>query len=283
MRLLQVAVRAAYQAGEAILDIHARNFEVEYKADESPLTEADKASHRIIVDFLQETPYPILSEESAVASFEERQTWDRYWLIDPIDGTKEFVHKSGEFTVNIALIENGAPIMGVALAPVKSTFYLGDEMGAFKAVQGENFDDVDELVTALEDRSALQRLQVTGQVHEPLKVVASRSHCNKKTLAFIAELEAVYGKAELVSSGSSIKMCMVAEGSADIYPRIAPSMEWDTGAAHAVVKAAGGRVFKFTPHIEANRYTIENKDIQDIEYNKEDILNPYFIVSGLHK
>ena len=281
--LLEVAVRAAGEAGEVILAIYARDFEVEYKADDSPLTEADKAAHALIVEQLEATPYPVLSEESEAVAYEQRKDWQRYWLVDPIDGTKEFVRKNGEFTVNIALIDGGVPVLGVVYVPVAATFYVGSERGAFKAVCGEHYSDLDELVAGLEALDSLEAISISGTVRERLKVVASKSHCNEQTLAFIEQAEAVYGGSERVSSGSSIKLCMVADGSADLYPRVAPTCEWDTGAAQAVVEAAGGAVFVYDPQVVAGEYYTENKKLQKVRYNKPDILNPYFIVSGLHK
>jgi 3'(2'), 5'-bisphosphate nucleotidase len=281
--MIEIAVKAALEAGEAILEIYAQDFEVEYKADESPLTSADKASHEIIVQALETTPYPVLSEESAEISYAERRSWKTYWLVDPIDGTKEFIKKNGEFTVNIALIEDGVPVMGVVYVPVLGALYVGSAVGAFKAVKGEHFQTLEELLGKLPDAGNFQRLEVSGKPVGKLKVVASKSHCNDETREFIADLEREYGEAELVSRGSSLKLCMVAEGSADIYPRIAPTMEWDTGAAHAVVTAAGGRVFEYLPEFSATDYVTASNVVSDVPYNKENLLNPYFVVSGLHE
>ena len=283
-QIVEVALRAAGEAGEAILQIYARDFEVEFKADNSPLTEADQAAHEIIVAHLSQTPYPVLSEESAAVAYAQRATWNRYWLIDPIDGTKEFIKKNGEFTVNIALIEQGQPIIGIVLVPVKSTYYIGDQLGAYKVTIGEDVPHVEAIITALSsDRSALQHIRVSGCVEDQLRVVASKSHCNEQTLEFITQLEKDHGPADRVPSGSSIKLCMVAEGSAHLYPRIAPTCEWDTAAAHAVVRAAGGEVFIYDPQVSAREYVTDQVDLEKVVYNKSDILNPYFIVSGLHK
>ena len=281
--MIETAVKAAVEAGDAILEIYARDFEIEYKADESPLTEADKASHEIIVEALEQTPYPVLSEESREIDYEVRKGWTKYWLVDPIDGTKEFIKKNGEFTVNIALIDGGAPVMGVVYVPVEGALYIGSEQGAFKAVKGEHFQSLEELLEKLHDTGNFQALEVSGRPEGQLKGVASKSHCNDETLQFISELEAEYGEAGRVSRGSSLKLCMVAEGSADIYPRIAPTCEWDTAAAHAVVTAAGGRVFRFNAEISANLYKTGCNEALDVVYNKENLLNPYFVVSGLHE
>ena len=261
--LLKTAMDAALRAGGAIMEIYKRDFEIEFKADESPLTEADKAAHHIIVDALEELGLPVLSEESKAIAYEERKDWQKYWLVDPLDGTKEFIKKNGEFTVNIALIENGRPVMGVVYAPVLKTIYYGSqaegmEQGAWRA-------------TDCSGRSVEDILAVSSPCpmhHAPsstIRVVASRSHCNDETKAFIAELEK-QGRVELVSSGSSLKLCLVAEGRADVYPRIAPTMEWDTGAAQAVVEASGATVVQYGTDIP-------------LLYNKENLLNPYFVVS----
>lgn len=268
--MINIAVKAAVDAGEAIMGIYAQDFEVEFKADESPLTSADKAAHNIIVQALETTPYPVLSEESAEITYEERKGWKTYWLVDPLDGTKEFIKKNGEFTVNIALIENGVPILGVVYVPVAETIYYGisdmeSGMSARKAT-GCDGKSVDEIVESAVPLSTSNFPQSTKQ--RSLRVVASKSHCNEETRDFISDLEKKYGEVELVSRGSSLKLCMVAEGSADIYPRIAPTMEWDTAAAHAVVKAAGGTVTVYGT-------------TDALVYNKENLLNPYFVVSGI--
>ena len=274
--MIEIAVKAALEAGEAILEIYAQDFEVEFKADESPLTAADKAAHEIIVEALEKTPYPVLSEESGTITCEERQSWTTYWLVDPLDGTKEFIKKNGEFTVNIALIENGVPTRGIVYVPVEDTLYLGLESGAWKAggCSGKSLEQI--MASATE-------CNVSGAHSSPLRVVASKSHCNDETREFIADLESKYGETELVSRGSSLKLCMVAEGSADIYPRIAPTMEWDTAAADAVVRAAGGEVFIYDSSVEPSGYKPGASALNPVQYNKENLLNPYFVVSGLGK
>jgi len=289
---LATAMDAALRAGGAILQIYARDFEVEFKADESPLTEADKAAHHIIVDALEGLGLPVLSEESKAIDYAERKDWQKYWLVDPLDGTKEFIKKNGEFTVNIALIDNGRPVMGVVYAPVLGVVYCGMlnvESGtseAWKATDCTN-KTVDEIL------SSSVSLPTSNIQHSTIRVVASRSHCNDETKAFIAELEKE-GRVELVSSGSSLKLCLVAEGSADVYPRIAPTMEWDTAAAQAVVEASGGRVVKYDPTVPVASYFCGKLDVESgashstshisplmeaLSYNKADLLNPYFVVS----
>ena len=311
--MFEIALKAAIDAGVAILEIYAKDFEVEFKADESPLTSADKAAHEIIVQALEATPYPVLSEESAEVAYEERKDWKTYWLVDPLDGTKEFIKKNGEFTVNIALIENGVPVMGVVYAPVLQTLYYGlqaegMEQGAWRTDKcaGKSVKEI------LGSAVSLTRTSDLRPPSSGLRIVASRSHCNDETREFISDLEKKYGKAELVSSGSSLKLCMVADGSADIYPRIAPTMEWDTAAAHAVVKAAGGEVFEYDGNLPVSSYRCRTSEVESgksrpteqspqaaglnpqapslmphapipLRYNKENLLNPYFVVSGLHE
>ncbi len=283
-KFLPIAVDAALRAGNAILQIYARDFEVEFKADQSPLTEADKAAHCIICDALEDTKLPILSEESKAVAYEQRKGWKKYWLVDPLDGTKEFIKKNGEFTVNIALIDSGRPVMGVVYAPVLGIVYCGTldvESGvsnAWKAVDCSG-KSIAELI---ESSVPLPSSRIPDST---IRVVASRSHCNDETKAFIDGLK-VLGRVELVSSGSSLKLCRVAEGSADIYPRIAPTMEWDTAAAQAVVEASGGQVVKYNPAVPAASYLRGKSDVERgipqgteaLAYNKADLLNPCFVV-----
>jgi len=266
---LPLAILAAYDAGKAILEVYGREFAVTAKEDKSPLTEADLASHQVICDALaRESSFPILSEESRHAPYAERADWTVFWLVDPLDGTKEFIKRNGEFTVNIALVEQGVPVLGVVFTPVTGTFHVGSASGAFRAVQGEQFADRAELAASL---AALpqtwSRLPLPRDVPATtLRVVASRSHRNAATDGFIEEIAKGYGQVDLVSSGSSLKLCLVAEGSADIYPRLAPTCEWDTAAADAVVRAAGGSVCR-------------HEDALPLVYNKPDLLNPHFVVA----
>ncbi|PUB72042.1 MAG: 3'(2'),5'-bisphosphate nucleotidase [gamma proteobacterium symbiont of Ctena orbiculata] len=247
---LDELLRLAQQAGNAILDIYNTEFEVETKEDKSPLTAADKAAHNIIVSTLEElTPdIPVLSEESSAIPYETRRQWQRYWLIDPLDGTREFIKRNGEFTVNIALIEAGSPTLGVVHAPVLNTTYYGvSGSGAWKQ----------------EADQPARSIHVTGQRCRPTRVAGSRSHAGDSLLRFLENL----GDHELVSMGSSLKLCLVAEGRADIYPRLGPTSEWDTAAAQAVVEAAGGQVTTL--------------DLQPLAYNtKDSLLNPHFLVFG---
>ena len=249
-QLLDLAKTASLQAGEKIIKVYeSEDFGVQQKDDNSPLTLADQASHQTICDHLVKTDIPILSEEGKDVSFEERRNWKTYWLIDPLDGTKEFIKRNGEFTVNIALMQENHPILGVVYAPVLDWLYWGVEgQGAYKSIGGE----FAKITTEKPDLTASQ-----------LKIVASRSHLNQETKDFLATLK----EPEIVSMGSSLKFMLVAEGKAHLYPRYAPTMEWDTAAAHAVVEAAGGYIYK-----EPGR--------QQFEYNKENLLNPHFLVSG---
>ncbi len=260
-KLIETAVTAAIEASSAILEVYARDFAVELKGDKSPVTEADKAADAIIGRILGDgSTLPILTEEKSAAGYEERREWKKFWLVDPLDGTKEFIKKNGEFTVNIALIKGGVPIGGVVYLPVKETLYFALQgEGAFKITDFSKTDcSFDELVKKSE-------VLVEKAIGKPLIVVASRSHMSKETEDFIEELKKKYGEVEMTSSGSSIKLCLVAEGSADVYPRLAPTMEWDTAAAHAVALAAGCEV-------------VEYESGEPLRYNKEDLLNPWFVV-----
>jgi len=252
---LDTLLRIAKTAGNAILSVYQRagDIDVTIKDDNSPLTEADRDAHEIIIAELKEfTPsIPILSEESDGTSVDERLSWSRYWLVDPLDGTKEFIKRNGEFTVNIALINKGAPELGIVHVPVTNISYLGKTgVGAWKvAATGE----ADAISTTNFDLNP-------GQV----RIVASRSHRGDLLDQLINTMEAELGKAEVVSMGSSLKICLLAEGKADIYPRLAPTSEWDTAAAHAVLAAAGG--------------DIVDTEFQALRYNqKESMLNPHFI------
>ncbi|MDN3554931.1 3'(2'),5'-bisphosphate nucleotidase CysQ [Halomonas maura] len=243
----------AEAAGWKVLEIYRRDFEIETKEDKSPLTEADIASHNALVALLEEmTPeVPILSEESVDIPFEKRQQWQRYWLIDPLDGTKEFIKKNGEFTLNVALIENGVPVFGIVHAPALGVTWWGQVgAGAWK-VQGNQ-------------SMAIQVRDLPDPEQAPWKVVGSRSHGSEAFEAFCAQLP----QHERVSMGSSLKLCLVAEGEADLYPRLAPTSEWDTAAAQAVVIAAGGEVL--------NAQTLEPLRCNQ----QESVLNPFFIVCG---
>lgn len=266
---LSAAVAAAAEAGQAILRLYGGEVAVEYKADQSPLTAADRASHDCLVARLGAgaSALPVLSEESQARPYDERRAWERYWLIDPLDGTKEFIKRNGEFTVNIALVESGQPVLGVVLAPVTGVFYVGARgLGAYKAEPGRHYRDAAELVSGAADPAAAGWVRLPSMAAAPgcLRVVASRSHENDATRAFLAALEASAGRVERLAIGSSLKLCLVAEGAADVYPRLGPTMEWDTAAAQAVVEAAGGTV-------------LEHPGGQPLRCNKADLHNPFFV------
>ena len=287
--LPSIAIQAAIEAGRDIMAIYddpAADFGIERKADNSPLTRADKAAHARIMSFLEPTGIPVLSEEGAHLPYEERRHWHRLWIVDPLDGTKEFIKRNGEFTVNIALVEDGTPILGVIYVPVKQELYYGSaeqaspltvppsikviapsltgdwgRRGDTECVSGPTKGSKSPLAT--EGRAGGE--SVGGGSARPFTVVASRSHLSPETEAFINELRREHPDLELVSSGSSLKICLVAEGKADIYPRHAPTMEWDTAAGHAIALAAG-------------REMIDATTGAPLTYNKPDLHNPWFIV-----
>lgn len=253
-------INAISRAGKAILDIYETgDLGVELKSDKSPLTKADQAAHEIIMDTLKGFELPILSEEGKKIDYSERKEWKEFWLVDPLDGTKEFIKKNGEFTINVAKIFRKEAYLGFVYVPVKGDFYLGiNQQMAFKFKLTAG-DEIKEL-------PANTKVIKVQKPKDNIVVVASRSHFNKETEAFINKLKEDFGALEFISKGSSLKLVEVAEGHAHIYPRFGPTMEWDTAAAHAVVLGAGGTVL--TPEGSALRY------------NKENLLNPYFIVQA---
>ena len=262
---LSVAIRAALAAGQDIMKIYtdpSQDFGIERKADNSPLTLADKAAHRRIVEMLGETELPILSEEGRHDSYEKRSNWVAFWLVDPLDGTKEFVKKNGEFTVNIALVIDDRPHLGVIYVPVRRELYFGDPLlGAWKVTDITEMSK-DERLPHLLERA--QRLPLPQPENRPYTIVASRSHLSPETEQFIEEARREHGRVETISSGSSLKICLVAEGAADVYPRYAPTMEWDTAAGHAIACCAGRQVYQAGTD-------------EPLKYNKEDLHNPWFV------
>ena len=258
-QLLINAVQTSFRAGSEIMKIYDLAFEVELKGDLSPLTEADKASHELIIKELSAFGYPILSEEGKSIPFEERTAWTKYWCVDPLDGTKEFIKRNGEFTVNIALMDKDTPIMGVICQPVKEV--------AFAAIVGGNVYRIDsaglgKLSADTLDSYRLTDTEISSQGE--IKVVASRSHRSVETEDFIADLKKQGSKVLLVNSGSALKFCLLAEGKADIYPRFAPTMEWDTAAGHAILKACGRNIILYPGTAE-------------MKYNKPSLVNDWFI------
>lgn len=252
--LLQVAVTASLDAGMEILKVYLTNFSVEQKEDNSPLTLADKQSNEAIMAHLKDTDYPVLSEEGRDVKYEERKQWDVFWCVDPLDGTKEFVKRNGEFTVNIALIKGQKPILGVIYVPVtKELYFAAEGIGAFKLYDFVENDDIDEILM----RAKLIPLdseedEEGNQIPQKFTMVGSRSHMSEETLAFIEELKRKEGEVEIISKGSSLKLCMVAEGKANVYPRFAPTMEWDTAAGHAICSVAGFKVTQYPTSEELN-------------------------------
>jgi 3'(2'), 5'-bisphosphate nucleotidase len=255
---LRPLIQAVLDAGKAILKIYySADFGVETKKDNSPLTLADKASHNTLVAYLNTTAIPTISEEGEHLNRKVRQSYSTYWLIDPLDGTKEFIKKNDEFTVNVALIHQGKPVAGLVYAPVLKELFIGLGDKAYK-IEIENIAD---LVLPLKEE---QEIRVKTKKEKVYTIVASRSHFNEDTKNYIDALEEKGFEVNLTSKGSSLKICLVAEGKADIYPRFGPTMEWDTAAAHAVLLAAGGSM-----------YNPENKE--ELIYNKDNLLNPFFI------
>ena len=253
--LTDIAIKSAIKAGKEILDVYYNSdFSVEFKADNSPLTIADKHAHIVITEVLGETGIPVLSEEGKTIPYDERKNWKLFWLVDPLDGTKEFVKRNDEFTVNIALIEGNSPIAGVVYVPVTKELYWGNINGSFRAVA----DEISETF------AGIQKLPL-NLTKKSFVVAGSKSHMNAETERYIELLDTKGKLVEMKSKGSSLKICMVAEGNADVYPRLAPTMEWDTAAGHAVVNFAGKKIVQY-----------ENN--KPLVYNKENLLNPWFIV-----
>lgn len=253
IHLLEVARRAALEAGKAILEVYnSGDFGVEMKSDQSPLTLADKAAHEIIASQLEETGLPLLSEEGRNINYEERKNWNYFWLIDPLDGTKEFIKRTGEFTVNIALMHAHIPVAGVIYAPCIDIMYYGSkETGVYKVEKGKEVQ-----LSFIPKKRTIQELQQK----EHITIVASKSHMNEETSDFINQ----FRNSNLSCMGSSLKLMLVAEAAADIYPRLAPTMEWDIAAGHALLRSLNMGVYQ--------------TDLQtELLYNKEDLLNPSFI------
>lgn len=250
---IAIIYKIAQKAGEAIMEIYNSDFAVEVKDDKSPLTAADKASNEVIVNSLQShyASIPIISEENKLTSYNERKSWQYCWVVDPLDGTKEFIKRNGEFTVNIALLKGAEPILGVVYVPAQDKTYFAEKgKGAF-LMNGE----------ASPIRLIVRELANDGV----LKVVGSRSHNSPEVDAYVNQLRENFPQVEFVAAGSSLKFCLVAEGKADVYPRLAPTMEWDTCAGQIVATEAGAEVLRYP-------------ELTPLDYNKENLLNPYFIV-----
>ncbi|MEZ4792879.1 MAG: 3'(2'),5'-bisphosphate nucleotidase CysQ [Gelidibacter sp.] len=259
---LKIAIKAALEAGEVIMKIYDTPFDVELKEDKSPLTEADKQANHIITAHLKTTGIPIISEESKQIDYSIRKNWNLCWVVDPVDGTKEFVKRNGEFTVNIALVSNQKPVLGVIYVPVTKVLYVADvnNKKAFKSELKSHQAAIDNVL------AMAQPLKPQSISDKLVRVVGSRSHMSQETLDFTKTLKDGGSEVEIVSKGSSLKFCLVAEGKADVYPRFAPTMEWDTAAGQAICNAVGVEV-------------ISKETDKPLVYNKENLLNPWFLVS----
>ncbi|NNF18404.1 MAG: 3'(2'),5'-bisphosphate nucleotidase CysQ [Flavobacteriaceae bacterium] len=259
--LMHTSILASIEAGKKIMEIYTHGFKVQRKADDSPVTQADFAAEKIILEQLSKSGIPIISEESAKSPYSDRKHWNHCWLVDPLDGTKEFIKQNGEFTVNIAYCENGHPVLGVIYVPVSGELYWGDskEKLAFKSIIPVH--------TPSSEISLENANQMTGTDTNPtiLRVARSRSHLNALTSEYIKSVSDSYEQIEMVIKGSSLKFGLLAEGLADLYPRFSPTMEWDTAAGHAICRAVGFEVIKAGEQSE-------------LQYNKEDLTNPNFIV-----
>jgi len=258
---LKTAIEASLKAGKVIMEVYDTAFDVEIKDDKSPLTEADKKANDVINSFLKPTPIPIISEENKQIDYSVRKEWKTCWIVDPVDGTKEFIKRNGEFTVNIALVNKGKPELGVIYVPATKILYFADVLNqqAYKAELSSHNTTIEEI---LQNVNKLQPKDTTNKI----EVVGSRSHMSQETLDFVETLKASGNDVKIVSKGSSLKFCLVAEGNADIYPRFAPTMEWDTAAGQAICNAVGVEV-------------ISEDTKESLLYNKENLLNPWFIVS----
>lgn len=259
---LEIAIEASLEAGIEIMKVYeSDDFNIEIKGDDSPLTQADKNANDIINSYLIPTDIPIISEENKQTDFDIRKNWETCWVVDPVDGTKEFIKRNGEFTVNIALVTNGRPVLGVIYVPVSKTLYFADvnNQQGYKATLESHNSDIEmvlEKAIQLEPKNGSNLIQVVG----------SRSHMSQETLDYVNDLRLKGKEVEIVSKGSSLKFCLVAEGNADVYPRFAPTMEWDTAAGQAICNAVGIDV-------------ISEKTKESLLYNKENLLNPWFLVS----
>ena len=259
-KILEKAILASIEAGEAIMKVYeSDDFNIEIKDDNSPLTIADKNANDVINRYLLTMEFPIISEENKQAPFSERKNWETCWIVDPLDGTKEFIKRNGEFTVNIALVSAGQPVLGVIYVPVYKTLYFtSEEDKSFKIVLKDTQANIDHIYENASEISPIT------DITPPIKIVGSRSHLNEETKKFISEIEES-NDVEIVSKGSSLKFCLIAEGSAHIYPRFAPTMEWDTAAGHAICKNVGVKV-------------LDQRTKEEMRYNKPNLLNNYFLV-----
>jgi len=265
--ILETAIKASIHAGVEILNVYENDFVVEMKNDHSPITVADKRSNDIISTYLQKSSYPVLSEEGKSIPYAERKIWDYFWMVDPLDGTKEFIRRNGEFTVNIALIHEGKPVLGVIYIPVQDVLYFATEnSGAFRVINPFK-NRINLTLSGLINKGEKLPLIPTDR---PYTIVGSKSHMNEETQKYIQKQHERHGEVSILSRGSSLKICMVAEGTADEYPRFAPTMEWDIAAGHAIAKYSGATIVNF-------------QNGKELIYNSESLVNPWFIVNRLNQ
>lgn len=261
-KLLKTTIDASIDAGEEVCKIYKDEFDISYKDDKSPLTIADTRSNEIIHSYLDKTQIPILSEEGKFIPYEARKKWESFWIVDPLDGTKEFIKRNGEFTINIALIKRKKPVLGVIYVPVQKSLYFASSLTG--SVKIENITDTGKDFS-LNDYLSMGNNLPLKNIKNIYTVVGSKSHMTKETENFINQLRKEHGNIEVLSRGSSLKICMVAEGKANIYPRFAPTMEWDIAAGHAIVKYAKGKLINYNTQ-------------KEITYNTKSLINPWFIV-----
>lgn len=260
IKLLLLACRVSLEGGKEIMEVYKTDFDVHFKNDKSPLTIADQNAHDVIHKGLSPMKYPIMSEEGMESSYEVRKNWTRYWCVDPLDGTREFVKRNGEFTVNIALVENNSPILGVIYVPVLDVLY---------AAAGNIFYKIDKAIKNFQESSFdLSRFAIPvlerGGTMGSLKVLVSRSHLSVETKRYLEELSNVHSDMEYLSAGSALKFGLMAEGKADLYPRFSPCMEWDTAAGHAILKSVGKNIYRYPSG-------------EELSYNKINLVNDWFI------
>ena len=279
---LTSALVAAKRAGDEILEVYFGDIDVTYKEDNSPLTLADKRAHRAILETLaalSQNDIPILSEEGKEIPYEQRAQWEYLWVVDPLDGTKEFVKRRDEFTVNIALIENNRPVVGVVFLPaVGSLYFAAEGLGSYKLEKietvghlldgaGNSSEETLDLSMVVDEALRLPSRETTGRRSNQINLVGSRSHGLEALSDFVNKMKEKYDEVGFVPAGSALKFCLVAEGKADLYPRFGPTMEWDTAAGHCVVEQSGGAVVRMT-------------EKTPLVYNKKDLHNPHFICLG---
>jgi 3'(2'), 5'-bisphosphate nucleotidase len=264
--LLSTAIHASIEAGRAIMEVYdSGDIKTNLKEDQSPLTIADLRSHSVIIPKLEGTGYPLLSEEGADIPYDERRRWNNFWMVDPLDGTKEFIKRNGEFTVNIAFIERNKPVLGVVYLPVYKRLYYAFKGGGAHRIERIDQNDAEQIQGKLHELSNSLPDKREGKA---IRVVASRSHLSPETKEFIGQLERKNKKIELLSAGSALKLCFIAEGRADVYPRLGPTMEWDIAAGHILITESGGALLKLDGTV--------------LEYNKPDLLNPWFVAKSTH-